>query len=444
MDQSEVLAPIRTVLWKLGAVAALVFLPMLGVLLWSTRRMTETDRALATEVAERTATEQRFRQVFESVPYGMIMVNQAGLVQLVNAQAEQLFGYTRDELLGQPIELLVPEASRPRHVTDRLLFQASSRTRSMGAGRDLRARRKDGAEVPVEIALVPLYLHDVPGVLATIVDISVRKRAEEALRTAQAQLLEQHRREKEQVEAELARMRDVLVRQTRLAAIGELAAGIAHDLRNPLGAIRNACHLLKRRVPAEDRKGAEYVRIVEEEVTASDRIISNLLDIARGKRPSKASVSLASVVEKAFQQARPASTIRRRLTFEPDPFMVWGDPTQLQQIFHNLILNAAQAMGTGGEIRITARHAGGEDEILVADDGPGIPAAQRAQIFEPLFTTKADGTGLGFTICRQLIERHGGVVELLEGHHPGTAFVLRLPQRPPAGGSSEHDVKRRT
>jgi PAS domain S-box-containing protein len=611
MDQSEVLVPIRTVLWKLGAVGALIVAPLLGLLLWSTRRMTETNRALATEVAERTTTEQRFRLVFESAPYGMIMVNQAGSIQLVNTQAEQLFGFTREELLGQPIELLVPEASRPSHVTDRLLFQASPRTRSMGAGRDLRARRKDGVEVPVEIALVPLYMHDVPVVLATIVDISARKRAElaertrteqlvrqhealvtlsrmnmpdvgtalriltetgaqtlsvdrvsvwlftsdrseivcehlyrlntreheqghrlqagqypryfsavqesrvlsasdartdprtseftghylvplgitsmldaairrhgevigvvchehtgparvwtseeqdfaaavadlvallyeefeleqaeEALRTAQAQLLEQHRHEKEHVEAELARTRDVLVRQTRLAAIGELAAGIAHDLRNPLGAIRNACHLIKRRVPAEDRKGVEYVRIVEEEVTASDRIISNLLEIARGKLPSKASVSLASVVEKAFQQARPASTIRRRLAFDPDPFMVWGDPTQLQQVLHNLILNAAQAMGTGGEIRITARHAGGDDEILVADDGPGIPAAKRAQVFEPLFTTKADGTGLGLTICRQLIERHGGSIGLLANEPPGATFAIRLPRRQEAG-----------
>lgn len=621
MDQSEILTPIRSVLWKLGAVGALIVVPLVGMLLWSTRRMTETNRALAAEVAERTTTEQRFRLVVESAPYGMIMVNQAGSIQLVNAQAEQLFGYTRDELLGQPIELLMPEDSRPKHRTDRLLFQAAPRIRSMGAGRDLRARRKDGAEVPVEIALVPLYLHDVPVVLATIVDISARKQAElverrrteqlvrqhealgtlsrmnmpdistalrlltetgaqtlsvdrvsvwlftadrseivcehlcrlnareheqglrlqagrypryfaavqesrvlsandartdprtseftehylvplgitsmldvpirrhgevigvvchehtgparmwtpeeqdfaasiadlaallyeefeldqaeEALRAAQAQLLEQQRREKEHVEAELARTRDVLVRQTRLAAIGELAAGIAHDLRNPLGAIRNACHLLKRRVPAEDRKGVEYVRIVEEEVTASDRIISNLLEIARGKLPRKASVSLAPVLERAFQHAHPASSIRRRLTFDPDPFMVWGDPTQLQQIFHNLILNAAQAVGMEGEIRITARHAGEDDEIRVADDGPGIPAAQRAQIFDPLFTTKADGTGLGLTICRQLIERHGGSIELLANGHPGATFVIRLPRRQDAGVCVEDTVTRK-
>lgn len=611
MDQSEILTPIRSVLWKIGAAGALIVVPLLGLLLWSTRRLAATNRAIAAEVAERTTAEERFRLVVESAPYGMIVVNQAGSIQLVNAQAEQLFGYTRAELAGRSIELLVPEQDRAKHVTNRLLFQATPRTRPMGIGRDLRARRKDGAEVPVEVALVPLYLREVPVVLATIVDISARRRAElaertrteqlvrqhgalvklsrmkmpdvrtalrlltetgaqtlnvdrvsvwlftrdrseivceqlyrlqarehaqgfrlqagrypryfsavqesrvlsandartdprtsefadhylvplgitsmldasirrhgevigvvchehtgparkwtseeqdfaaavadhiallyeefeldqaeEALRSAQAELLEQQRREKERVEAELARARDALVRHTRLAAIGELAAGIAHDLRNPLGAIRNACHLLKRRVPAEDRKGAEYVRIVEEEVTASDRIISNLLEIARGKLPRKAAVSLASVVEKAFQQARPVSEIRRCLSFESDPFMVWGDPTQLQQVLYNLILNAAQAMGTEGEIRITARHAGGHDEILVSDDGPGVPAAQRAQVFEPLFTTKAEGTGLGLTICRQLIERHGGSVELLANGHPGATFAIRLPRRQEVG-----------
>lgn len=616
MDQSEILAPIRSVLWKIGAASALIVVPFLAVLLWSTRRLAATNRALAAEVTERTTAEEHFRQMVESAPYGMIVVNLAGSIQLVNAQAEQLFGYTRAELAGQSIELLVPEQDRAKHVTNRLLFQATPKTRPMGIGRDLRARRKDGTEVPIEIALVPFSMRDVPVVLATIVDISERKRAElaertrteqlvrqhealvklsrmnmpdigtalrlltetgaqtlgvdrvsvwlftpdrseivcehlyrvqvreheqglrlqagrypryfsavqesrvlsandartdprtseftdhylvplgitsmlpapirrhgevigvvchehtgparmwtpeeqdfaasiadlaallyeefeldqaeDALRAAQVQLLEQQRREKEHVEAELARTRDALVRQTRLAAIGELAAGIAHDLRNPLGAIRNACHLLKRRVPAEDRKGAEYVRIVEEEVRASDRIISNLLELARGKLPSKASVSLASVVEKAFQQAHPVSEIRRRVSFESDPFMVWGDPTQLQQVLYNLILNATQAMGTEGEIRITARHAGGNDEILVSDDGPGVPAAQRAQVFEPLFTTKAEGTGLGLTICRQLIERHGGSIELLANGHPGATFAIRLPRRQEAGGSADN------
>lgn len=440
IDQGEVLAPIRAVLWRLGAAGAVIVVPLIGVLFWSTRRLTATNQALMTEIAEHAISEDRFRRVVESAPFGMIIVNQAGLIQLVNTQAEQLFGYRRDELLGQPVERLVPEDVRPQHPAHRALFQAAPLARPIGLGRGLRARRKDGIEFPVEISLVPLSMHDVPVVLAAILDISERKQAEEALRVAQAELLDQQRLEKEHVEAELTRTRDALIRQTRLATVGELAAGIAHDLRNPLGAIRNACHLLKRRVPAEDRKTVEYVGIVEEEVTASDRIISNLLEIARGKLPSKASVSLASVVEKAFQQAHPAPTIRRRLTFEPDPFMVWGDPTQLQRVLHNLILNAAQAMETGGEIRITARHAGRDDEILVADDGPGIPAAQRAQVFEPLYTTKADGTGLGLTICRQLIERHGGSIELLEHHHPGTAFVLRLPRLREAGVVPENAV----
>ena len=440
MEQQEVLAPIRAVLWKLGGSGALIVVPLIGVLLWSTRRLTATNQVLMTEVAEHATAKERFRRVVESAPFGIIMVNQGGSIQLVNAQAEQLFGYTREELLGQPVELLVPEDARSKHPADRLLFQTSPRVKPMGARPGLRARRKDGVELPVEISLVPLSMHDAPVVLATIVDISERKKAEEALRTAQVELLEQQRREKEHVEAELAKTKDALVRQTRLATVGELAAGIAHDLRNPLGAIRNACHLLKRRIASEDRKGAEYVRIVEEEVTASDRIITNLLEIARGRLPSKVSVSLGSVIDKAFQQTSPPSTIRQYLFFEPDPFMVWGDPTQLQQVFHNLILNAAQALGAGGEIRITARHAGEHDEILVADDGPGIPSAQQAQVFEPLFTTKADGTGLGLTICRQLIDRHGGSIELLANGKPGATFVIRLPQRPQAEDGSKDAV----
>lgn len=256
-----------------------------------------------------------------------------------------------------------------------------------------------------------------------------RYQAEDELQTTQQQLLDQQRQETVRVESELQKTREALVRQARLAALGQLSASIGHELRNPLGVIRNALYLIKKRFPMEDQKGQEYLGIIEEEVQSSNRIIGDLLEMARGKDPIKKEFDLAELARNVTAQIAPDNDLGCDYFFESEPFMIWADSMQIQQVFHNLTLNAVQAMEGESHISITATHQPTEEVITVHDDGPGIPPEIRSQLFEPLVMTKTRGTGLGLTIYRQILERHGGSIELADEPSPGTTFAIRLPRK---------------
>jgi len=259
-------------------------------------------------------------------------------------------------------------------------------------------------------------------------DVTERRRAEEAARAADQRLLDQQRRAKEQVAAELAEARDELVRKTRLAAIGQISASIAHDLRNPLGAARNAIYYIKNRLARDDPKLKEYVGIIDSEIGSADHIIGALLEMARGRAPAKRAVDLGQLVGEVLAAAREAKEIRCRVALTPDPFLVHADPGQLRQVVANLLTNAAEAMEGQGEWIVEAVRDQETDIILFRDTGQGIPPEVRENLFEPLVTTRAAGTGLGLTICRQIVERHGGTIDAVDHEGEGAAFRVRLPR----------------
>jgi PAS domain S-box-containing protein len=257
-------------------------------------------------------------------------------------------------------------------------------------------------------------------------DATGKKQAEESVRLVQEQLLlaQQHRRE--QVEAELTKVKDQLIRQARLAAIGQVSASIVHDLRSPLSSFGHGVYLLKHHLPPDQPKCAEYLEMMGDEIELMNRIIGNLMEMAHGKQPQKEKNDLGEVTREVFARLEHGA-IDLQAQLDPEPFVVAADPVQLRQVLGNLLANAIQAMGNEGHIRIKAIRSGNADTIVVEDDGSGIPAEVREQIFEPLVTSKPKGTGLGLTICRQILERHGGSIELLSTDKPGAAFQICLP-----------------
>ncbi len=273
------------------------------------------------------------------------------------------------------------------------------------------------------------FAASVADLLALSLEACERRRAERAFRSAQEELLRQQWQARKQVEAELTRTRSDLVRKTRMATIGQVAASIAHELRNPLAAIQNARYLLRRFLPEGDEKLAEYLAIIDQEVRAADGIVDNLLEMSRAKDPVVESGDLGVVVGNALGYVKDLEGIELTMSFDPDPFEIESDPRQLCQVLANLITNSVQAMGGTGRLSIDARRDVTANVVVVSDNGPGVPKELHRSVFEPLFTTKAKGTGLGLPICRQIVERHGGSLEMLDSTEDGARFEIRLPRR---------------
>ena len=218
-----------------------------------------------------------------------------------------------------------------------------------------------------------------------------------------------------------------LLLQERLAAIGQVAAAVGHELRNPLGVLTNALYLVRARVPEAEREAVgRHLDIAEREVAAAATIVESLLDFAREREPATASVDLADLLDEALSVAPPPAEIHvEREVGELPP--VRADRQQLRQVILNLLTNGYEAMDGAGTLTVGARRVDGQVELRIADTGAGMDDETAARIFEPFFTTKAKGIGLGLPVTKRIVEMHGGTISAESEPGAGTAFILTVP-----------------
>jgi two-component system sensor kinase FixL len=361
--------------------------------------------------------EERFRRVVEAAPSAMIMVNQEGQITLANQQAEKTFGYPREELLGHPIEMLVPERLRSGHRGFRHDYLCDPQARPMGAGRELFGRRKDGTEVPVEIGLSPIHTSKGLLVLASIVDITERKLAE----------------------LEAARQRHDLAHLARVTALGELSSSLAHELTHPLTAILSNAQAAQRFL-ADDNVDLDEVREILNDIVTQDQrageVIHGLRLLLQKGEPQKQcdDVDLNEVIREVVQLMR-SDLINRNATLDTDLAQnlpaVTGDRVQLQQVLLNLALNGCEALGdynsSERRLLIASQWENGAVRVSVSDSGSGIPGEKMEQVFERFFTTKKEGMGLGLSICRTIINAHRGKIWATNNGGCGATFHFSLP-----------------
>jgi PAS domain S-box-containing protein len=368
------------------------------------------------DITERKQAEELFHLATEASPTGTILVDHEGRIVLVNARAEKLFGYTRDELIGEGIEVLVPERFARAHPGDRVNFFAAPEARVMGAGRELFGRRKDGSEFPAEIALNPIQTPHGLVVLANVVDISARLAAEE-----------ETRRSREQVEL-----------LGRVSLLGEMSASLAHELNQPLAAIVNNA-TAARQYLEQGRLNPEQLQEILNDVVADGHraydIMHNVRRAIKKGSEIRGPINLNNVVKAVahmVQADAAAESCKIELSLTRDLPAVEGDPTQIQQVLINLVRNAFDAMRDAPASRrvmdiATDCNGDGTIGVAVRDYGSGISETTRERLFEQFFTTKGDGLGMGLAIVRSIIEAHGGTVAAENANGGGARFYFRLP-----------------
>lgn len=342
-----------------------------------------------------------------------------------------MFGYRREDLLGKSVEMLIPERFRPRHTEHRSRYFAAPATRPMGAGYELSAQRRDGSEFPVEISLSPL--HTVEGMLITSVirDVSEKHTAAEALRKAHDQLeirVQERTAELLKTTAEKQQALEQLLRAEKLAEIGQLATGVAHEIRNPLAGIRGAIEVL-RGVKAE---GDVERPIMDEIMLRVDRLnaaVQDRLEYAKPMALQKSTVRLSAVLDGALATLLHDPRLRgiEIVRDYRQPMEVETDLTFLERAFINIILNAAQAMKSTGTLRIGLETTGTVAVISFQDTGPGIEPGTLGKIFNPFFTTRSEGSGLGLALCKKYVEMLGGKINVVSEVGAGTTFSISLP-----------------
>lgn len=339
--------------------------------------------------------------IIEASPAGMLIVDQDGKIVLVNRAAEEHFGHGEGELLGKTIEVLIPSTFSGAHSAHRARYMAQPEHRPMAAGRNLFGKRKDGSEFPVDISLHPIVVRDQPMVLANVLDATDRRRAEQE--------------------------REQRLAMERLALLGQLAGGVAHEIRTPLCVIRNDAYFLRMLAENLGPEAKECIDEIDEAVGKAERIVSELLDFTRDPESERQNVSVESLISRAIQDAVIPDAIELERSGD-ESTMVRVDPDQIGRTLLNLIRNGYQAVGDSGTLYITTTTLEHFISIDVVDSGPGIEIENLNRIFEPLFTTKPKGIGLGLAVSRRYAERNDGTLTAQNDDTLGACFQLTIPR----------------
>jgi PAS domain S-box-containing protein len=359
---------------------------------------------------------EAFERLFEASLDALLVVDRSGLIVGANERVKEIFGYTRSEILGASVEGLVPGSLRDQHRADRDRYNAAPRAGPMGRGLDLKACRKDGSTFPVEVSLSPLQSRGELQVLASVRDITARKRLEEDLDATRMQA----------------------IASARLSALGMMAGGIAHEINNPLGIIHAMASDLTEMTEESSVTPQAVARksaIIRQTVERIAQIVKSLRQISReGVGDPLRPTSLSKIVAETLEICRAkfqANGVELLLPAAIPEVTVYCREVQIEQVLLNLLQNAFDAVleQKGNRwVRLDVQNGDDTVTLSVIDSGPGIPLELRSHIGEPFFTTKpvGKGTGLGLSLSKTIAEDHGGNLEYSQdqGH---TRFSLVLP-----------------
>jgi two-component system, LuxR family, sensor kinase FixL len=363
--------------------------------------------SIARDITERKRVEQalrgseaRWRAIVESAVDGIVVIDARGNVEAFNRAAERLFGYTADEVIGRNVNMLMPAPYHDEHDGYLARYRATGIQKIIGIGREVTGLRKDGVAFPLHLSVGEVLIEGESKFTGILHDLAERAQLETQLRE-----------------------------QSALTRLGEMAAVVAHEVKNPLTGIRGAIQVIGSRLPAGSRD-VQVVADIIARIDALNDLMKDLLLFARPPQPRVAPVDVILLLKTVTHLVGQDPAMRDlRVDVAGDAPVVNADAELLKIVVQNLLINGAQAMQGSGLIHISVSSDDRVCQIRIADHGPGIAPDVLKKLFTPFFTTKARGTGLGLSTARRLIEAHGGTLAIECPPSGGTSATLRLPVR---------------
>jgi two-component system sensor kinase FixL len=362
------------------------------------RRNTDLEGEVQARVADARASDERLRTIIESAVDGIIVIDQKGRIESFNPAAERLFGYSQSQVLGRDVSILMPPPYREEHGEYLRRYLTTGRAKIIGLGREVTGLRRDGTVFPIHLSVGEVRIGDERRFTGILHDLTGRVRLEEQLRERAA-----------------------------LAKVGEMAAVIAHEVKNPLAGIRGAMQIIGGRLPPDSRESSVLSDIVKR-IDALDGLMKDLLLFARPPQPRRAAVDVVPLVTMTADLLRQDPSLKDlRVDVRGSAPPVVADGELLKIVFYNLLVNSAHAMQGRGRIDVSVATIDGSCQIAFTDSGPGIPQEIRGRIFTAFFTTKSRGTGLGLPTAKRIVEAHQGEIEVECPQTGGTRVTVRLP-----------------
>ncbi len=376
--------------------------------------------SLENSLAKERESEARFSSIFSFSPIPVSLTDPATERWVeVNDAFLHATGFTRDEMIGHTFRDLRLWVHPEKRMEMKKILLEQGRVHNY----EVDIRKKDGVTATMLLSAEMITLNKAPFLLIMGDDITERKLAEQALEESNVRL-------ESAVEArtrELGEAQEKLLRQEKLAVLGQLAGGVGHELRNPLGVINNAVYYLKLVQPEADETIRKYHAMIEHEVHNAEKIITDLLDFARIKSIDREMLAVPALVQRVLERFPVPEFITTQLEFPADLPDVYADPRQMEQVLGNLTTNACQAMREGGRLTISACRQAEMVAIAVQDSGTGIAPENMQKLFEPLFTTRSKGIGLGLAVSKKLVEANGGRIEVQSEPGKGSTFTVFVP-----------------
>jgi two-component system sensor kinase FixL len=364
--------------------------------------------------------------ILEHAVDAIIIINSAGIIEAANPATTTMFGYSLDELMGKNINILMPEPYHSEHDGYIERYLRTGEKRIIGIGREAVARRRDGREFPVHVAVSDYKEGNRQLFTGIIRDISDLKATQSALLKLNNELERRVAEKTEQLEAAQAE----LLKTERLATLGRVSGGLAHEIRNPLNAVKTSVYYLLNARSLTPEKTREHLERIDRQVTVIDNVLTALTDVALMPEPRIEPIDVGVQVAEVISQLGLPDGIEvyNELQGCDDKVLVHADIHQLPIVLRNLLRNARDSMPTGGRIVVGATENAQEVCILVRDTGQGIAPEHLDKVTEPFFSTKARGMGLGLAISKAILEKNGGRLEVESQLGVGSIFKLYFPR----------------